>query len=71
MNINIWTYLLYDLLSNENNNSIDTVEQTLLYDSLPWNIKKFFKNAMKTTIKYTKIYLILIQVRFLLNNKFV
>ena len=46
-------YLLYDLLSNENNGSIDTLEQTLLYDSLPWNIKKFFRNAMKQTIKYT------------------
>ena len=32
-------YLLYDLLSNDNNSNIDTHEQTLLYDSLPWNIK--------------------------------
>ena len=47
-------YLLYDLLSNENNNSVDTLDQTILYDSLPWNIKKFFRNAMKTTLKYTK-----------------
>jgi ATP-dependent Lon protease len=47
-------YLLYDLLSNENSNSIDTIEQILLYDSLPWNIKKSFKQAMKSTIKYTK-----------------
>ena len=46
-------YLLYDLLSNENNGSVDTLEQTLLYDSLPWNIKKFFKVAMKQTIDYT------------------
>ena len=46
-------YLLYDLLSNENNGSIDTLEQTLLYDSLPWNTKKFFKVAMKQTIQYT------------------
>ena len=46
-------YLLYDLLSNENNGTVDTFEQTLLYDSLPWNIKKFFRNAMKQTIKYT------------------
>lgn len=48
------SYLLYDLLSNENNGSIDTQEQTLLFDSLPWSIKKFFKNAMKNTIDYTK-----------------
>jgi len=46
-------YLLYDLLSNENNGSIDTLEQTLLYDSLPWNTKKYFKVAMKQTIHYT------------------
>ena len=46
-------YLLYDLLSNDNNNSIDTQEQTLLFDSLPWNIKKNFRDAMKQTIEYT------------------
>ena len=49
-----FAYLLYDLLSNENNSSPDTYEQTLLFDSLPWNIKKHFKTAMKTTISYTK-----------------
>jgi len=47
-------YLLYDLLSNENNGNIDTFEQTLLFDSLPWQIKKSFRIAMKNTIKYTK-----------------
>jgi len=47
-------YLLYDLLSNDSNGTIDTLEQTVLFDSLPWNIKKFFRDAMKTTIKYTK-----------------
>ena len=48
-------YLLYDLLSNESSNgNIDTVEQTILFDSLPWTIKTNFRNAMKTTIKYTK-----------------
>ena len=46
-------YLLYDLLSNDVNGSIDTVEQTILFDSLPWNIKKYFRDAMKTTINYT------------------
>ena len=46
-------YLLYDLLSNDSNNNIDTVEQTLLYDSLPWNIKRYFRDAMKQTIQYT------------------
>ena len=47
-------YLLYDLLSNESNGTFDTIEQTVLFDSLPWAIKKFFRDAMKTTIKYTK-----------------
>ena len=47
-------YLLYDLLSNENNGVIDTQEQTILFDSLPWNIKRFFKEAMKNTMDYTK-----------------
>lgn len=48
------SYLLYDILStNDNNGNIDTQEQTLLYDSLPWNVKKFFKDAMKQTIQYT------------------
>ena len=46
-------YLLYDLLSNDSNGNIDTLEQTILFDSLPWNIKKFFRDAMKTTINYT------------------
>ena len=46
-------YLLYDLLSNDNNGNIDTSEQTLLFDSLPWKIKSFFKEAMKQTITYT------------------
>lgn len=46
-------YLLYDLLSNDNNGTIDSLEQTLLFDSLPWNIKKQFRNAMKQTINYT------------------
>ena len=47
-------YLLYDLLSNDANGSVDTVEQTILFDSLPWTIKKFFRDAMKNTMKYTK-----------------
>ena len=46
-------YLLYDLLSNDVNGSIDTSEQTLLFDSLPWKTKNFFKDAMNETINYT------------------
>jgi ATP-dependent Lon protease len=46
-------YLLYDLLSNDTNDSIDTQEQTILFDSFPWSIKQYFKHAMKKTIQYT------------------
>lgn len=46
-------YLLYDLLSNDSNGTIDTQEQTALFDSLPWPMKQHFKNAMKRTIQYT------------------
>lgn len=46
-------YLLYDLLSNDTNGAIDTREQTLLFDSLPWNVKKYFRDAMRQTISYT------------------
>lgn len=46
-------YLLYDLLSNESNGSVDTQEQTAILDSFPWTIKKFFKQAIKKTIQYT------------------
>ena len=47
------SYLLYDLLSNDSNGNIDTQEQTLLFDSLPFEIKKNFKIAIKKTIEYT------------------
>ena len=48
-------YLLYDLLSNESTDKLkyDTIEQTLLFDSFPWTIKKYFREAMHSTIKYT------------------
>ena len=47
-------YLLYDLLSNDSNGSIDSYEQTLLFDSLPWYAKKYFSIAMDKTMNYTK-----------------
>jgi len=47
-------YLLYDLLSNDNNNNVDTQEQTLLFDSFPWTVKKYFRDCMKQTIEYTQ-----------------
>lgn len=46
-------YLLYDLLSNDSNGSVDTQDQTTLFDSFPWSIKQCFKHAMKKTIQYT------------------
>lgn len=46
-------YLLYDLLSNDANGNVDTQEQTILFDSFPWPIKQYFKQAMKKTIQYT------------------
>ena len=46
-------YLLFDLLSNNNNDNIDTKEQVLIFDSLPWIIKQYFKDAMKKTVEYT------------------
>ena len=47
-------YLLYDLLSNDNNGTISILaNKPLLFDSLPWKIKSFFKEAMKQTITYT------------------
>lgn len=46
-------YLLYDLISNDANDNVDTQEQTILFDTFPWSIKQFFKDAMKNTIQYT------------------
>jgi hypothetical protein len=46
-------YLLYDLLSNDSNGTVDTEEQTSILDSLPWQMKQNFRNAMKKTIQYT------------------
>jgi len=47
-------YLLYDLLSNENNGAVDTHEQVTLLDSLPYHGKEGFRDAMKKTIQYTQ-----------------
>ena len=45
--------LLFDLLKNENLNTIDNLEQNIIYNSLPYNCKKFFNDAIKETIKYS------------------
>ena len=46
------SYLLYDLITTHTN--VDSCEQLLIYDSLPWKIKMYFKDIMKFTIKYTQ-----------------
>lgn len=46
-------YLLYDLLSNDINGIVDTYEQTTIYDSLPYNVKKYFRDGMKQIVNYT------------------
>jgi ATP-dependent Lon protease len=46
-------YLLYDLLSNDINGLVDTYEQTMIYDSLPYNVKKYFRDGMKQIVSYT------------------
>jgi endopeptidase La len=49
------SYLLYDLLSNTlNENSVDSLTQIYLYDSLPSCIKLLFKDAIKYTLDYNK-----------------
>ena len=47
------SYLLYDMLSNETNPQVESNEQTALFNSLPWNMKLYFKDAMKQTVSYT------------------
>jgi ATP-dependent Lon protease len=46
-------YLLYDILSCDNNN-LDSKEQTIIFNSFPIIIQNNFKYAMKSTIDYTK-----------------
>ena len=46
-------YLLYDLLTNDNNSNVDTHEQVMLFDSFPYNIKQYFRDAIKHTANYT------------------
>ena len=47
------SYLLYDMLSNEINPQVESNEQTELFNSLPWNMKLYFKDAMKQTVSYS------------------
>ena len=44
------TYLLYDVITVSNS---DSNEQAMIYDSFPWGVKRYFKDAMKYTMNYT------------------
>lgn len=45
--------LLFQIMSSENDSGIDTLEQTAILDSLPWNCRRFFRDALNQTISYT------------------
>jgi len=47
------TYLLYDITTNVSDGSSISNEHVMIYDSFPWEIKRFFKDAMKHTMNYT------------------
>jgi hypothetical protein len=44
-------YLLYDLITANSNDSLENNDQSQIYESLPWKIKSYFKNVIKSTIK--------------------
>lgn len=48
-------YMLYDLIgSTDNTDGSDNYEQRLIYESLPWKIKDYFKDTMINTIQFTQ-----------------
>lgn len=51
-NIHYIAYLLYDLLTVQNDNN-ESFQQKVLYDSFPCKIKSFLKDTMNITMKYT------------------
>ena len=47
--------MLYDLIGpSENSDGIDNEEQIMLYESLPWKLKQYFKETMINTIEFTQ-----------------
>jgi len=48
-------YILYDLLTPLKNSTdnIDSDRQNLIYSSLPWNVKMYFKDSMKCSMNYS------------------
>jgi ATP-dependent Lon protease len=48
-------YMLYDLIGSADNiDGTDNTEQMVLYESLPWKLKQYFKETMINTIEYTQ-----------------
>ena len=48
-------YMLYDLIGSADNiDGTDNTEQLVLYESLPWKLKQYFKETMINTIEYTQ-----------------
>jgi ATP-dependent Lon protease len=45
-------YLLYDVISSDSN--MDSNAQMMIYDSFPFQVKMYFKDAMKHTMNYTQ-----------------
>ena len=45
-------YLLYDVISSDSN--MDSNAQMMIYDSFPFQVKLYFKDAMKHTMNYTQ-----------------
>jgi len=48
------TILLYNLIASDYNDTIDTYEQSLILDSMSWEIKQNFRNTMNASVGYTK-----------------
>lgn len=50
-------YILYDMLTpfkmNSNEMNLDSDKQSIIYNSFPWSIKMYFKDAMKCAMKYS------------------
>jgi len=48
-------YMLYDLIgSSENADGHENTEQQLIYESLPWKLKQYFKETMVNTLEFSQ-----------------
>ena len=50
------SYMLYDMIgvANTTTDSMDNREQKMVYDSLPWKLKMYFKETMVNTIQFSQ-----------------